>query len=113
MKNVLKTIATIIVLVFTFTTFAQDSYIGVGLVIFTRENKIIVSDTIPNSPAAKAEIPRGSVIMKIDGKTTAGMQVEECSQMIRGPIGSKVKLEIFDPVNNMTHTIELIRDTIK
>ena len=41
------------------------------------------------------------------------MKTEEVGHMIRGPVGSKVKLELFDPSKNKAITFEITRDTIK
>ena len=111
--NTLKTISTIVFLLLTFTTYAEDSFSGVGLEIMANDNNTVIRSIIPNSPAEKAGITPGLVIMKVDDKTTKGMQAEEVGNMIRGPIGSKVKLELFDINKNKIITFEITRDTIK
>ena len=113
MRNTLKTISTIIFLLLTFTTYAEESFSGVGLEIVAKDNNIIISSIIPNSPAERAGITPSLVIMKVDDKSTKGMKAEEVAHMIRGPIGSKVKLELFDLTKNKAITFEIIRDTIK
>ncbi len=116
MENILRAITVFIVLLLTFltfTTYANESYSGVGLEIRPKDQKIIIDTIIPNSPADKAGITPGLLITKVDDKSTEGMQVEDCAQMIRGPVGSKVKLELLDPVNNETITFEIKRDIIK
>ena len=113
MMNTLKTIATIILLLLTVTTYAEDSFSGVGLEIMSKDNNTIIRSIIPNSPAEKAGITPGLVIMKVDDKSTKGMKAEEVGHMIRGPIGSKIKLELFDLTKNKAITFEITRDTIK
>ena len=90
-----------------------DSFTGIGLVIIAKDQKIVTDKVFPNTPASRVGVTPGVVIMKIGDKSTEGMQVEDCVNMIRGPVGSKVKLELFFPVNNMTITFEIPRGIIK
>ena len=113
MRNIMRTIAALIVLLLSFTTYAEESISGVGLAIFVKNQKITISNIILHSPADKAGIAPSLIITKIDDRTTEGMQLEDCVHLIRGPVGSKVKLELLDPTKNETITFEIIRDTIK
>jgi len=112
MRKFLRSIAALIVLLLSFTTYAEDSISGVGLLIGPRKQKIVIYEVIPNSPANKAGITPGLIIMKVDDKSTEGMQWEDCVHLIRGPVGSKVKLELFDPGRNKSISFEITRDTI-
>lgn len=69
---------------------------GVGIQIAQDEKTkdITVISPIEGSPAAEAGILAQDVIIKIDGKSTKGMDVNQAVSLIRGPVNSKVMLTI-------------------
>jgi carboxyl-terminal processing protease len=70
--------------------------IGVGIQLSQNEKtkKLEVIAPIEDTPAAKAGILSKDIIIKIDGKSTEGMDVNKAVQMIRGKEGTSVKLTI-------------------
>ena len=54
---------------------------------------------LPDTPAAKAGLHPGLVIQQIDGTDIVGKSLVVCVAMTRGPVGSKVQLEVIDPSN--------------
>lgn len=68
---------------------------GVGMEVGQRDNLITVIAPLPHTPAAEAGIVAKDVLVKIDGKTTEGMGIEEAVRLIRGEVGTKVKLSIY------------------
>ena len=69
---------------------------GVGIQITKDEEtkELTVVAPIEDTPAFEAGILAKDVIVKIDGKTTEGMEVEDAVKLIRGKPGSKVTLTI-------------------
>ncbi|MEA5581393.1 S41 family peptidase [Nodularia harveyana UHCC-0300] len=69
---------------------------GIGITISQDEEtkRIVVISPIDDTPAFKAGILAKDVIIKIDGKTTEGMDTNEAVSLIRGEPGSKIKLTI-------------------
>lgn len=88
------------------------SFAGVGVRIGIKDEKITIIDVLPNTPASKVGLIPGLVIQEIDGMTTNGMQLEDCTRLLRGSVGSKVKLELIDTANK-TITVELTREKIQ
>jgi hypothetical protein len=89
------------------------SFAGVGAAISIKEERITIVDVLPNTPASNAGLVPGLVIRKIDGMTTNGMKIEACTGLLRGSVGSKVKLEVVDTASNKTDTVELTREKIQ
>lgn len=75
-------------------TSGELSGVGIRLEVNEQSKTLTVVEPIENSPAIKAGILSGDRILAIDGKPTKGMTVEDASNLIRGNVGSKVKLEI-------------------
>ncbi len=69
---------------------------GVGITIGLDEEtkKLTVIAPLEDTPAFKAGILAKDTIIKIDGKSTEGMDTSEAVTLIRGEPGSKVKLTI-------------------
>src|SRR3989338_529874 len=88
----------------------SGSFGGVGIEIGKRNNALAVISPIKDTPAFKAGIKAGDKILKIDGKSTADLAIEEAVNLIRGKRGTKVTLTIQ---NDNTRDVELIRDAIK
>jgi CubicO group peptidase (beta-lactamase class C family) len=85
--------------------------VGVGIALdLDRETRTVrITKVIPNSPASLAGLPAGPIVQRIDGVSTQGKGLTECAALIRGLSGTKVRLELVDPKQNTTNTIELTR----
>lgn len=91
----------------------QEVFIGIGVELDMKDQKVIVRQVVPNTPASKAGLSGGSIIQKIDGTPTDGKSLKDCADRMRGPAGSKVKLELVDTASNKTNTVEVTRGTIE
>jgi carboxyl-terminal processing protease len=60
----------------------------------TKEGYIRIFRPLPNGPASRAGVRKGDLIMKVDGKSVQGMQVDDAVKIIRGKAGTIVKLTI-------------------
>jgi membrane protease YdiL (CAAX protease family) len=85
---------------------------GIGVQLGEKDNKVIIVQVLPNTPAAKAGLPSGAVIQKIDGIATEGKPLADCSALIRGESGSKVTLELANTQPHNTYIVELRRATV-
>jgi carboxyl-terminal processing protease len=78
----------------TTQTSGELSGIGIRLEMNKVTKLLTILDPIPGSPSVKAGIKSGDEILAIDGKTTRAMDVETASSMIRGKVGTPVRLRI-------------------
>ena len=69
---------------------------GLGLVIEKRDasGELTVIAPMESSPAVRAGIKPGDRILKIDGKPTYDMTLQQAVAVMRGPVGTKVTLSI-------------------
>jgi hypothetical protein len=95
------------------TSRPQEVFTGVGVELDMKSQKVIIRQVVPNAPASRAGLSGGLVIQKIDGTPTDGKSLEDCADLMRGPAGSKVKLELVDRTSNKTNTVELTRGKIE
>lgn len=65
----------------------------------------MISEPFEGTPAAKAGLKAGDILMEIDGKDLAGKNNAEVSQMLRGQAGTSFKLKVERPnVRGGTYT---------
>jgi carboxyl-terminal processing protease len=72
----------------------EGTFGGIGATVGVRDGKIIIVAPIPATPAAKAGIKAGDVILDVNGESIEGLSVEEVVMKIRGPAGTPVKVTI-------------------
>jgi|GEM_PF-405281 len=76
---------------------SHKSFGGLGIYIELdpRNNKqLTVIEPIEDTPAFKAGIKHGDMILKINGFSTKGISLEEAQNRMRGPVGSQVTLTV-------------------
>jgi D-alanyl-D-alanine-carboxypeptidase/D-alanyl-D-alanine-endopeptidase len=83
--------------------------IGASLAVDKETQLLQITKVFPQTPAYNAGLTNGLLIQKINDQSTIGKTPDACAQLIRGPVGSKVRLELINPSRNETNTIELTR----
>lgn len=84
------------------TQWMQSSFTGIGAEVTRRDNRPVIVTPIEGTPAEKAGIKPGDVVMKVDGVDTVDLSLDETITKIRGPEGSSVTLTIYRPSTNET-----------
>lgn len=72
----------------------KGEFSGIGIVITMKDGVLTVVSPIEGTPAYKAGIQTGDVIIKIDEKSTKDMELWEAVKMMRGPINKPVRIAI-------------------
>ena len=88
-----------------------SSYYGIGAIIFKNsEGETTVKRVFDDSPAKKAGIQSGDIILKVDGKDTKDMNVEEVANTLKN---SKAKTAtILIRRNGEEKTFEITKSTV-
>jgi carboxyl-terminal processing protease len=76
-------------------TSGELSGVGLRLEVNEKTKVLTVLEPIENSPAVQAGIKSGDRLLAIDGKPTFGMTIEEASNLIRGNVGTEVRLRLM------------------
>ena len=85
---------------------------GIGAELGTKDKQIIVIASLDESPAKKAGIKAGDMILKVDGESTADWALPLAVSKIRGTKGTSVTLAILHKDSDKPVDIKIIRDTI-
>jgi carboxyl-terminal processing protease len=84
-------------------------YEGVGLEVEMRNGNVVVVAPLDGSPAQKAGIRSGDVIVLVNGKSVQGLTLQEVVTQVLGPAGTSVQLTVRRPSTNETLTFTLVR----
>src|SRR3989344_5586978 len=91
----------------------NGSFGGVGIEIGIRKNLLTVIAPIKDTPAFKAGILAGDIIIKINDKDADGLTTDEAVTQIRGKKGTSVKLTIQRNGDKDPREFNLTREEIK
>lgn len=90
----------------------SGSFSGIGAEIGIKDNSLTVVAPLKNTPAEKAGVMSGDIILKINDEDTQGMSSDVAVSKIRGEKGTEVILTIYRTSDNSTKEIKIIRDEI-
>ena len=91
----------------------EGKFDGIGAYIGVEDEQQIIIAPIPSSPAAKAGIRAGDIILEINGESTSGMSLTEIVLSIRGSRGTSVRLLILHQDETHPEEIEIVRAEIE
>jgi carboxyl-terminal processing protease len=72
----------------------EGKFGGLGIQISIRDKVLTVMTPIAGTPASRAGIQSGDQIVKIDGKSTAGITIDNAVNKLRGEPGTKITIAI-------------------
>jgi carboxyl-terminal processing protease len=87
---------------------------GIGIVVEVNQEsgRLTVLSPLVGTPAYKAGLKSGDTILSIDGTDTEGMSLPESVKLMRGEVGSVVKVRIQHADRTEPVDYDLARDTI-
>jgi len=91
----------------------EGTYHGIGITIEKSDAGVIITKVFDSTPAQKAGLKQGDIILSVDGLNLKEKSLEEVAALIRGPVGTKVALGVIKAGSNTITVIEVMREEIK
>ncbi len=94
-----------------FRYITEGKYNGIGVRFRLRDDYIMIMAPMDGSPAQKAGLKAGDMIMEVDGKSAKGKTEDELNSILQGFPGSEVTLKISRPATGEM-TLSVKRDEV-
>ena len=91
----------------------QGAFGGLGIEVTIRDGKLIVVSPIEDTPADRAGIRAGDVIVMIEGEPTQGMDLMEAVKRMRGPKGTSITIHVLREGWDKPRAFTIVRDVIR
>ncbi len=89
-----------------FNKHTQGDFVGVGISITkNRDDEILVLTPLANTPAFRAGIQAGDIIIAVNGKSIEGLSLNKTVETITGPKGTDVTLTIRRGIEEIDFTL--------
>jgi len=85
---------------------------GLGITVGMKDGALTVIAPIDGTPADKAGLQSGDIILKIDDKSTLGMTIDEAVSLMRGKVGDPIDLAIVRKGESKPLDIHIVRGII-
>jgi carboxyl-terminal processing protease len=92
--------------------FTAGKYKGIGAEIRMKGGHVVIVTPLDGSPAQKAGLRPGQIIIRVNGKDITGLSLIQVVKLISGPAGTSVTLRIQDPDTGQTRDVTLVRAAI-
>ncbi len=86
---------------------------GLGIEVGMEDGFVKVISPIDDTPAERAGIEAGDLIIRLDGKTVKGLSLNQAIEKMRGPKGTKIVLTIVRDGVKQPFDITITRDVVK
>ncbi len=90
----------------------EGNYVGLGIQVGVKEDKIVVVATFENSPAEKVGILSGDIIENVNGTKVEGKDLEKAVKTMKGEKGEAVELTLSRE-NKGSFNVKAVRDEIE
>jgi len=91
----------------------QGEFGGLGIEVGTEDGFVKVISPIEDTPAAKAGVKAGDLIVKIDDKPTKGMSLSDAVNLMRGKPKTEIRLTLLRKEADKPIEVTIVRDVIR
>ncbi|MER3543341.1 MAG: peptidase S41 [Chloroflexota bacterium] len=95
------------------TSDIQGQLEGIGAEVDSRNGELTIVAPLPDSPAEKAGLQPGDVIVTVDGREVTGMPLLDAIMLVRGPAGTTVHLEVRRAGQDRLLQFDIVRARIQ
>ena len=90
----------------------NGKYSGIGAALEKGKQGLVITKVFDGSPAAKAGLKPGDIIVTVDGQPTADAAIEASIARIKGKEGTPVKLGIKPKAGGPRKTMDIVRRSV-
>ncbi|WP_194174975.1 S41 family peptidase [Desulfofundulus thermobenzoicus] len=90
----------------------QGAFGGLGILVGIKDGYLTVERSYQGTPAQRSGIMKGDMITRIDDRDARGIDLDTAIGLMRGPVGTKVKLTIARKGVARPWDVELVREEI-
>ncbi|HUO25809.1 MAG TPA: S41 family peptidase [Candidatus Aquilonibacter sp.] len=91
----------------------RNRFQGIGAEVQSKGGHILIVAPMDGSPAQRAGLKPGDIILQVDGQDIAGQPLDQVVKEISGPPGTSLTLTILTPATGRTREITLTRATFQ
>jgi carboxyl-terminal processing protease len=92
--------------------YTAGQFEGIGVEVQAKDGHLLIAALLDGSPAQKAGLQPGEIILQVDGKSVDGLSLSAVSGLIRGPAGTSVTLTVLNPATDSTRQVTVARAKI-
>jgi len=90
----------------------KGTYFGVGMTVSSRNGKTVILAPFPGSPAYKAGLRPGDIIVTVNDRSTEGLSTTEVADILKGPKGTQAKIVVSREGEPDYVTFTVVREEI-
>ena len=72
----------------------RGTFSGIGAEVDIDKDYLRIISPLEDSPAWNAGILAGDIVLEVEGKSTKGLNINECVRRLVGPVGTKVTIKV-------------------
>lgn len=95
-----------------FEIMTTGKYGGMGAIIQKKGDYVMVAQPYKGSPADKAGLQIGDIILAVDGKDVKGLEIQEVSSMLKGTPGTELSLKVRKLLTDQEQELTIKRERI-
>lgn len=96
-----------------FQASSSGEFSGIGVTVTEAKKGLRVAQVFDDTPAEKAKIGPGDLIVAVGGKSLAGVSADAAATKIKGPAGTTVELTVVDGKTGKRRDVEVERANVK
>jgi len=95
-----------------FIQHTTGAYVGIGVGLEPHPNGVLITRVFRNSPAAKAGLKAGDIILFVEDTDTRHIGLSKLTELVRGKEGTAVSLSFYRGTVDTLQTIEVTRGAV-
>ena len=92
---------------------AAGRFEGIGAEVRLRGGQLVIVTPLDGSPAERAGLKAGEIILKVDGENITGLPLVKSVGKILGAAGTRVTLTIVNPSDGSSRNVTIVRASVR